>query len=593
MEEDLTAEEIERRFVEIEKLPGGFRNDRTGPLSGLAKAAVKLGNKERAEQLNAEAAAFYLSPRGKTFPGYFQPAVVYVDGSASPPLDYFTSERLDWLAKRAQATPSPIHAAHLADVCWDLAPKKDPAHARLASDKYIECAKEYWEAGFGVDFGEAVRRAAELAATIKDGARLATITDFLLARLEELDKRKEYRYCLDLADALEKARQAPPSEAVQARILEILDNAAAYYRENHPKKDGSLGPSDAPNERFSRSFNERKFALAKAWKRNDVTAEAVKLDQAQSYEREAEKAPNELARLIFLQDAEKLYGELGKSVEQDRIRVAMSKAGKLAESGFKEVRGEVQIPHEEIEAYIKPLIGVDLAESLKQLSAAPHFIPDLDSSKKSAAEGKKKFPFQAIVPKIILKDGHVVAAASTEEELLEFAVVRDFVIGIKIGGIFRSHLFERLRKEQGLSKDGLIAHFREWGCCKEKHLEFLGVGLDHYFKDDFISAVHVLVPQFEDMLRGFLELAGQPISDPQRGRFFILDSLLKNAVLIQVGQENLIMWYRLSLSDPEGINLRNEVAHGLSSPKIMTKETVELVIHLLLSLTRFNLEGKE
>jgi len=590
MEKELTAAEIEQKHLELEKMPGGFYRDRGGPLMALVKAAEKLGDKDRAEQLRAEAAAFYLTPRGKTFPGYFQPAVVYTNGATSPPADFFTEDRLKWLAKRAQEATSPAYAAHLADVCWDFAAKKDPALARLASDKYIACAELYWKAGSGTDFGDAIKRAAELAATLRDNARMAAITAFILARLSDLDGRKEYRYCFDLADALEKVQLAPPAEADQVRVLEILSNGAAYYQQEHPMKDGSFGPVSAPNERFSRSFCERRLALAKAWKRKDVTAEATKLEKAQSYEREAAKAPNALAKLIFLQDAEKLYGELGKAADLARIRVAMGESGKAAEAEFKPARGEIQIPHAEIEEYIKPLIGANLAESLMNLSTAPHFIPDLDSSKKSAAEGKEKFPFQAIIPKVILKDGHVVGSASTEEELFELAVVRDFVIGIKMGGVFRSHLFERLRKEQGLSKDGLLVHFRGWGYCKEKHLEFLSAGLAHYFKDDFTAAIHVLVPQFEDMLRGFLEKAGQPIGDPQRGKFLLLDSLLKNEVLVQVAGENLITWYRLSLSDSDGINLRNEVAHGLSNPRAMTRETTELVIHLLLSLTRFNAE---
>lgn len=592
-EETLTPAEIGKKFAEIEQMPGGFYKDKATPLMRLAKAADQLGNTERAEQLRTEAAAFLLTPRGQGFSGYFQPAFVYADDSTSPPRDYFTPDRLAWLAKRAQETSGTAHAAHLADVCWDLAPKKDPAMARLAISKYRECADGYWRAGKGLEFGDAIKRAVQLAAILGDASQLSEITADIVARFDELDGRKEYRYCLDLADALEKATKAPPAEDAQKRVLEVLDHGASYYRETHPKKEDSFGPVHGPNEHFSRSFAERSLALAKAWKRKDVTAEATKLAQAQSYEREAERAANELARLVFLQDAEKLYGELGRTADQDRLRVAMGQAGKRAESEFKEARGEVQIPHAEIKAYIEPLIGGSLAGSLENLSAAPHFIPSLDSSKKSAAEGKRQFPLQAIMPKLILKDGHIVGGGATDEELLDLAVTRDFVLGIKIGGVFRSHLIERLIKEQGLSTDGLLAHFRKWGHCKDKHIEFLGIGFAHYFKGDHISAIHVLVPQFEDILRGFLERAGQPISDPQRGKFFILDSLLKNPTLVKVAGEDLITWYRLSLSDPSGINLRNDVAHGLSSPESMTKETAELVIHLLLSFTRFKFEDNK
>lgn len=589
--DNLTPEEINRKYEEIEAIPGGFYHDKSTPRIKFAEALEKNGKQELAAQLRVEAGAFFLTSRGDAFPGYFQPTFVYTNGATSPSIEYFTQERLALLAKRAKETNSPSCAAHYADVCWDLSSPKDPEMARFASDKYLESARQYWVMKKGLDFGEAINRAVQLAASIKDPARLAGLIAEIVSRLEDLEKRQEYRYALDMADALADAKGSIPSDKDQKRILEILTNGAAYYQNSHTKTEHSFGPVEGPNEHFVRSFVERKSVLLRLWGEKSITSEALKLEQAQSYEREAKNAPNELARLVFLRDAEKLYGELGKANDVSRIRVAMVKVGKLAESEMTEISSEVKIEHSKIDEYIAPIIGDTLPESLRRLAATSRFLPDLETSKDSVAERQKEHPLQTFIPKVIMKDGHLVGSPSSREELFEDSVFRDYVMGILISGVFRGRLLERLTKEQGFSKDALLDHFRSWGYCKEKHLHFLEIGFEHYFKGDNTSAIHVLVPQFEDILRWLLEQAGQPVSDPRRGKFLLLDSLLKNDLFQSTGEKNLIDWYRLSLSAPEGLNLRNDVAHGLSSPDKMTKEMVELIIHLLLSLTRFALSA--
>lgn len=588
--DNLTPEEIDQKYAEIEAIPGGFYHDKSTPRIKFAEALEKTGQQELAAQLRVEAGAFFLTSRGDAFPGYFQPTFVYTNGATSPSRDYFTPERLVLLAKRAKETSSPSCAAHYADVCWDLSSPKDPEMARLASDKYLESARQYWAARKGLDFGEAINRAVQLAASIKDSTRLAGLISEIISRLQDLERRQEYRYALDLADALADTKDLFPSDKEQKTIVEILNNGAAYYQKAHPKVEHSFGPVAGPNEHFVRSFVERKSALLRLWGDKSVAPDALKLEEAQSYDREAENAPNYLARLVFLRDAEKLYGELGRADDVSRIRVAMVKAGKLAESEMKEIRSEIKIDHAKIDEYISPIIGPTLADSLNRLSTTFRFIPDLETSRDSVSESQKEHPLQTFIPKVIVKDGHLVGSPSSREELFEDSVLRDYVMGIHVSGVFRGRLLERLAKEQGLTKDVLLEHFCTWGYCKEKHLRFLGIGVEHYFKGDNASAIHVLVPQFEDILRWLLEQAGQPVSDPRRGKFLLLDSLLKNELFQATAGKTLIDWYRLSLSAPTGLNLRNDVAHGLSSPEKMTREMVELVIHLLLSLTRFTLK---
>lgn len=160
---------------------------------------------------------------------------------------------------------------------------------------------------------------------------------------------------------------------------------------------------------------------------------------------------------------------------------------------------------------------------------------------------------------------------------------------IKVGSVFRGYLFNKLKKDYGLNKDSLTAHFRRWGLCKPRNLTLLEKGFEHYFQGDYVSSLHILVPQFEDILRNILDAAGRSISIPEHG-VATLRSLLSDAGFITVAGMNLKRYYELVLSDPPGLNLRNDIAHGLLEPNVMDKSTVELILHLLLTLTRFRIE---
>ena len=177
-----------------------FSSARAGSFREVAEAYDREGDNDRAESARIEAAAFDLitRQRNRAFPGYFQPMIVFSEGQTAPPRDFFNDEKLDHLTVRAQSTSNPIHAARFVDVVWDLATSKNPEMARLAVRKYLECVALYRTNGWGTDFGDAIKRAAELATMLRDQSLLSTVKENVLSYMRELDDAHDYRYCSDL-----------------------------------------------------------------------------------------------------------------------------------------------------------------------------------------------------------------------------------------------------------------------------------------------------------------------------------------------------------------------------------------------------------
>ncbi|MFZ1978698.1 MAG: DUF4209 domain-containing protein [Bacteroidota bacterium] len=86
---------------------------------------------------------------------------------------------------------------------------------------------------------------------------------------------------------------------------------------------------------------------------------------------------------------------------------------------------------------------------------------------------------------------------------------------------------------------------------------------------DFITAIHFLVPQFENSLRYILEQQGVPtsgIDDDGIQEEYDLNKLLFLEDTKKLFGENLIFHLQGLLVEKEGANIRNRMAHGLMYP---------------------------
>jgi Domain of unknown function (DUF4209) len=94
--------------------------------------------------------------------------------------------------------------------------------------------------------------------------------------------------------------------------------------------------------------------------------------------------------------------------------------------------------------------------------------------------------------------------------------------------------------------------------------------------------------QFEDTLRSLLGAANRPVARPLKGTA-TLGALIDDPAFHKADDEDLHRYYELVLLE-DGLNPRNGLSHGLVEPEDMDQLAVELIIHLLLTLTSFSPE---
>ncbi len=114
-------------------------------------------------------------------------------------------------------------------------------------------------------------------------------------------------------------------------------------------------------------------------------------------------------------------------------------------------------------------------------------------------------------------------------------------------------------------------------------------GLRAYEQSDFLKAIHLLVPQIEQTLRNFLVLLGISHTKTVRGHPGISDVKSMNQVLEdervqQAMTESLWRYLTVVFVDRRGLNIRNNLAHGLIGLDNFTRYMADRVFHAVLAL---------
>lgn len=113
---------------------------------------------------------------------------------------------------------------------------------------------------------------------------------------------------------------------------------------------------------------------------------------------------------------------------------------------------------------------------------------------------------------------------------------------------------------------------RDNGLIPENRVEIIEEGLSLGFNGKIYAAMHILLPQTENIFRNLVKLCGDTVTflNAEKGTesFRPLSSLFKSEKLQECYDENLIFTFRSIMDEPAGENLRNLCGHGLLEPQV-------------------------
>jgi lysyl-tRNA synthetase class 1 len=120
-------------------------------------------------------------------------------------------------------------------------------------------------------------------------------------------------------------------------------------------------------------------------------------------------------------------------------------------------------------------------------------------------------------------------------------------------------------------------------------MSLLVEGIRAWERNDQVKAAHVLIPQIEHALRTIADGLGLPITKahPKISETSVaigLGDILNNDSVVEALGPDATLHFQALYAGPRGMNLRNEIAHGLMDAHQFYWHLGNLIVHSLLIL---------
>lgn len=529
-----------------------------GKAAELAKSSGESSHAE-AFLILAGLCSMMLCPELQQNP--FKPMFVGSEGRSLLPED-LSKEQVSFLGRLIDVVDDVCVKARLAELLWLMEKPKNKIRALVAIESYLKLplSPESW-----IYVSASWTRAIVLSISLRELGKVDLVRHRLLDVLlsgEDLDagflvgvarvlreRRLHVERTFDVAERLEIiANRANKGRGYK---IEILEEAAEW------------------------------FGLAKVPDRKAICLVCA----ADLYVEEAEEclsAEGAVVARARLEVAIKKYRSIpreqrsGLDVDNkiDRFIERQREIGISVAEGMQEVCISSDVT-EFVEKVKRGVSGKDVISALIMFVIGNAF-PGAGKVRDQAVSIMKSHPIRWMFPgRRFSSDGRLVAkhppvsSYGKEDKAVECAAAEQFRIYVNLHAYgFIYHALLVIRNEHWLTVDDFEYLARESSLVPGGREKMWAIGLHAGYEGDFVVALHVLVPQIENMVRVHLKEAGVSTSttaqdgvDTENG----LSTLVKCPEAVEVFGEDLLFELKYLLCSPFYSNIRNEMAHGLLS----------------------------
>ena len=539
--------------------------------SAAARTAMEEGRNEHGKVLwlLADACSIMLSPSSQNEP--FKPFMV-MDGRRSVIPDDLSETDIEFFAEVVDAVDDIWLKARLADLVWLKGKPRVVAFALNAIDAYrsVPLDTETWIRGGR----ECWERAISLTRMLRAGAgdRLEQIEASIIASFNAATRQDGF-LGLWLTDLLKSNGLGRTNRADLAKKLETLAR----------EFDGE-GDLHRAREYFSAAADWY-GTVPDAVKATEMTASVAEGWVKEAVARTSSDSPSHMVAASFYENAIQTYRTIPR-VERATWRVDERIAelrAHLNDSGEKSLgeMGVICTPGVDITQIVenarKSVTGKPAQEALLAF-ANLHRGANAEELRSSALERMRQFPLQSLFAATVMShDGRVIAKrpamslggelTDDDEIAIRAEMIRDYgmLISIVVQGDIWPAL-EVLLLEHRLREADFVGLARQSPIVPKNRATLFGKALFAGYERDYVTALHLLVPQIEHMVRVHIKQAGAKTTNLDKDGIQNengLSTLMDLPEVEQVFGKDLAFELKSLFCDPFGPNLRNELAHGL------------------------------
>lgn len=540
-------------------------------LSTAARDAIEQGRHEHGKVLwlLADACSMVLSPSSPNEP--FKPFAVVHDRRTVVPDDLTNADVL-FFAEIVDAVDDDWLKARLSDLVWLKGQPRNIAFALKAIDAYrsVPLDTETWIRG-GQECWE---RAISLARMLNGGAedRLEQMEASIIAAFKAATRADGF-LGFWLADLLKSNDLGRVHQAEVASKLETLahgfDGEGELYRAREYFSAAAKWHGAIPDKIKA---GEMTVAVAEGWVKEAIARSA---SESPSHMVAASFYENAIQTYRTIPRAERATHRVDERIAELRIHLNDSGEKSLGEMGLIQTPGVdlTQI----VENARQSVTGKSAQEALLAF-ADLYRGANAEELRSRALKRMRLHSLQSLFAETVLShDGRVIArrpAMSVGGELTEAdeTAIRAEMIhnyGILVSIVVCGKIWpalEVLLLEHRLCEGDFVEVSRQSPIVPKDRAGLFGKALFAGYERDFVTALHLLVPQIEHMVRVHLKEAGAQTTNLDKDGIENengMNTLMELPEAEQVFGKDLAFELKSLFCDAFGPNLRNELAHGL------------------------------
>lgn len=523
----------------------------------------------------------------------FVATISFDDGREWPDIQKFTNDQIKYYEQRLNETNNLFLKVRYSDFLFEHGNKKITKTKYEISKCLLSCLVEiltYYSDDF--NYTSVLARLVEVSLLMGDREKLEKAIELIYLKMDEFDYNNEYSYVYELSKLIREILKSKHKKIILEnhlnKIIIVLEKA---IKNNFEDKNYYL------HRVFCEELSQyRKFDLISSERRSELKKEIGK-----SYELEAEyqQGRNNKSLLVkanFLEKAMEKYMEIGEREKSNKMKILVKWTYEEYENSneMNLIRIPIEFPKEEIDKIIEGFISSDVQISLDKIAYSNDLIPKITVIEDLVDKLSKEFPLQGLISKGLLNDGKKVVETTTEEDNKTINFNSNYMHHLNINvELLLKAIFDKLISEFEISTEDFMQKFSKWELLDNKNVPFIEHGISRFLEKDYLSALHILVPQFESTVRRMFSKAGYSTTSIRKGNtqqeVTFNEFLLRDDVKSTLGND-VHKLIQIVMVEQSGLNLRNEIAHGLIELSNINYTKCILVIYLFLILTRYSIE---
>jgi hypothetical protein len=326
--------------------------------------------------------------------------------------------------------------------------------------------------------------------------------------------------------------------------------------------------------------------LSNYYRRKQLYAEVERVINCleKSFELTENNSPS-FQKTGYLETLHQLYTEFGFTEKAESILIRLRELNKDSDSYLKTISSEGGISKARLDDYVNRVLKGDCKAILTRIAVA--HTPNIQKEDEDLEKSCRANPFAYLCSTTLIDEqGRKTAILAPINVEREGHLIAHISKTLRVDTILLHSLFEEGLRREIFNPHEIIKFLSQSCLIRKERLFIIERAVKAYFEKDYLTAIHLFLPQFEEAIRNLVEMNGGAILVYNKDGSFnlkILNHLLDDDIVKSTFGKDMHFYFKV-LMDKRGWNMRNKVAHGMAEANVFCKQDADRLVHAYLCL---------